>query len=60
MEASEELCEERAQKKIDEVANTATEDIGDDVGNVGGTKAVDEGLERFDTKTKDKSIEKGG
>lgn len=45
---------------MEEVANTATEDIGDDVGNVGGTKAVDQGLERFDTKTKDKSIEKGG
>lgn len=45
---------------MEEVANTATEDIGDDVGNVGGTKAVDQGLERFDTKTKDKNIEKGG
>jgi len=41
LEVSEELCEERTQKKIEEVANTATEDIGDDVGNVGGTKAVD-------------------
>lgn len=55
----EETKSDGANDEIAKVADETTKDISDDISNVGGAAAVEEGLDDFDAEAEEKSAEDG-